>query len=101
MTAWKAHERRIAKRLGGTRNGNRGVATADVSTDWAAIECKERKTLPQWLEGAMSQAVKAAEPDQLPLVVLHRKGQRSDNDMVVLRLSDFLTWFGELVENEQ
>lgn len=96
MTAWKAHERRIAARLGGTRTGNRGTATADVTTDWAAIECKERAKLPAWLERAMGQAERAADDAQLPLVVLHRKGQRSDNDLVVLRLGDFIEWFGEM-----
>ena len=56
MTAWKAHERRMAKRFGGVRNGNRGEAAADVDAGWAAIECKERAKLPAWLERAMAQA---------------------------------------------
>ena len=94
MTAWKAHERRMAKRFGGVRNSNRGEGAEDVDPGWADIECKERAKLPAWLERAMAQAENAASEGQLPLVVLHRKGQRSDNDLVVLRLGDFTQWFG-------
>lgn len=91
---WKAHERRMAKRLGGKRNGNRGTAAADVETGWASIECKHRKQLPAWLHDAMRQAQAAAQPGQLPVVILHQLHQRSDNDFVVIRFSDFKDWFG-------
>lgn len=93
--AWKEAERRVARKLGGVRTGNRGIASADVTSEWLSIEVKYRAKLPAWLERAMAQAENAASEGQLPLVVLHRKGQRSDNDLVVLRLGDFTEWFGE------
>jgi len=96
MAAWKDHERRVARKLGGTRTGNRGRAAADVTTDWAAAECKERATLPMWLRDAVEQATATARQGQLPLVVLHEFGTRSDNDLVVLRMRDFLRWFGDV-----
>ena len=97
---WKAHERRMAKRLGGKRNGNRGTAAADVETGWASIECKHRKQLPAWLHDAMRQAVAAARPGQLPVVILHQLHQRSDNDFVVIRMSDFEDFFGSFGDDQ-
>lgn len=92
---WKATERRVARRLGGQRTGNRGIAAPDVTTTWASVEVKHRATLPAWLLAAMRQAEGAAIFGQLPVVVLHQLGERSDKDLVVLRLGDFLEWFGE------
>ena len=91
---WKAVEREIARRLGGHRLGCTGQATADVITNSLAVEVKTRKTLPHWLLDAIGQAVGAASDGRLPIVVLHEKGQRHDNDLVVMRLADFEAWFG-------
>jgi len=87
--AWKAHERRIARRLGGRRVGPTGAATPDVVTDQLAVECKHRATLPAWLAGAMAQAVDNAPEDLTPVVVLHEHGKRADGDLVIVRLADF------------
>lgn len=92
---WKKHERRVARLLGGKRNGATGAATADVESDWLAVECKARKALPQWLENALLQAENAAGDEQLPIAVLHQVGRHSRNDIVCLRLSDFAEWFGD------
>ena len=92
---WKAVERTIAKRLGGKRIGCTGQATADVVNDWLSVEVKTRKRLPAWLFRALAQAQLFA-GDKLPVVVLHETGSRHDNDVVVLRLKDFVDWFGEL-----
>ncbi len=95
--AWKAHERATAQALGGVRTGNRGTASGDVVSDWAVVECKERAQLPQWLLGAVAQAERAAAgftSPRLPVVVLHElKGRRID-DLVVMRLGEFKSWFG-------
>ena len=85
---WKQTERAIAKRLGGERVGPSGQATADVLTSRLAIEVKTRKALPRWLLDALGQAAAAAD-GRLPILVLHQAGQRHDDDLVVLRLSDF------------
>ena len=89
-TNWKEHERRTARRLSGTRTGNRGTATADVEAGAWSVECKSRKQLPTWLLDAMSQASRNAGDGQTGIVVLHQVGQRSDRDIVCIRLADWL-----------
>lgn len=88
-----AVERAVAKRLGGERAGQYGGE--DVSHSVFSVECKERQSLPIWLKDAMAQAVRHAPADKLPLLVLHRLGQRHDGDLVVIRLKDFEEHFGE------
>jgi len=93
--AWKATERAIATRLGGERVPVSGRGDGpDVAHDWLSVEVKHRKTLPLWLKGAMAQAVAAARGDQLPVAVLHEAGAKHENDLVLLRLRDFIDWFG-------
>ncbi len=91
------HERRTAAALGGRRIGNTGRATADVESDWAAIECKSRAALPQWLKAAVQQAEAAATgfvSPRLPVVVLHELGGRVSDDLVVVPASAFMAWYG-------
>lgn len=77
-----------------------GLRTPDVETDVWSIECKEREKLPAWLHKAMAQARTNATPGKLPLVILHQKGERHDNDMVVVRLADWEDWYGEVEEGQ-
>ena len=93
MADWRAVERRTARLLGATRTGNRGKAAADVQNSWLVAECKTRRKFPTWLTGAMRQAVAAAE-GRLPVVVLHEHGARSADDLVVVRMADFVAYFG-------
>lgn len=93
---WKSTERAVARRLGGRRVGPSGTSTADVVTERLAVECKHRASLPEWLTGAMSQAVGAAGSGQVPVVVLHEAGQRRDNDLVIVRMKDFQQLFGQI-----
>lgn len=95
MTTWKQTERAIAKRLNGRRLGATGAATADVVSDWLSAEVKHRRRLPEWLKAALDQAANGAE-GRLPIVVLHESGQRHADDLVLMRLSDFQDWFGEV-----
>lgn len=94
---WKATESKIAAALGGRRvpvtGRNRGDAP-DIKHDWLCPEVKHRETIPAWLHDAMAQALAAAAPEQLPIVVLHQSGERHQNDYVVIRLADFVDWFG-------
>jgi hypothetical protein len=92
--AWKEHERRTARRLAGKRTGNTGRATADVEAGNFAIECKSRKALPGWLLDAMAQAQRNAKAGQVAIVALHQVGQRSDNDIICIRLADWLAVAG-------
>jgi len=87
----KEHERAIAKRLGGERTGNRGVAAADVVNGRFAIECKSRKALPSWLVKAMLQAENGATDGRVPVTIVHETGIRHEDDLVVMRLKDFET----------
>jgi hypothetical protein len=100
-TVWKAAERAVAKLLGGRRTPLSGAAGgADVVTPWCSVEVKHRKRLPQWVEAALAQAERSARPGQLAMTVLHSHGRRYADGLVVLRLRDFLDWFGPLTEAE-
>jgi len=73
-----------------------GLRTPDVESPWLSVEVKHRKALPLWIKEAMAQAeTNSSDEAKLPLVVLHEKYQCHDNDLVMLRLGDFLDWFGE------
>lgn len=96
MATWKAVEKRIAKRLGGHRVGCTGGASPDViaSGGYLLVEVKHRKALPAWLTSALAQVRQHCESDQLGIVVLHEKGKRGDNDMVVMAMADFESLWG-------
>jgi hypothetical protein len=93
---WKKNERALAARLGGKRIGPTGKTGSDVAHPLFAIECKHRKNLPEWLYEAQAQSCGAARPEQLPIVVWHKLGDRHDGDLVVMRLKDFEAWAGTL-----
>jgi len=96
---WKATERRVARILGGRRVpvSGRGRGDApDIAHAWLSIEIKDRATLPAWLLDALDQAEASATAEQLPVAVLHRAGDRHDAALVVLRLRDFVAWFGDV-----
>lgn len=86
-STWKRLERETAKQIGGVRNGNRGAATADAENDVLAVECKSWATLPAKVEAALLQAESAARNADglLPVARIHRKGQKGDNDLAVVR----------------
>ena len=91
---WKATERAVASILGGQRAGPRG-AHPDVEHAWLAVEVKHRDKVPDWLKEAMAQAVRNSPgASHLPVVVLHESGQRHGEDLVIIRLSDFVDWLG-------
>lgn len=94
MTTWKAVERRIARILGGRRTGPLGKSSEDVAHKWLAVEVKHRKRLPEWIKDAISQATSAARPQgKLGIVVLHELNARWPDDLVLLRLGDFVDYF--------
>lgn len=96
---WKRAERVVAKRLGGERVGNRGMASEDVHHPWLSIEVKTRKSLPAWLVGAVERAEHDCEgEDDLPAVVLVQDDDDL-NDLIVLRLADFERTFVEDCDN--
>jgi hypothetical protein len=101
---WKADERAIAGRLGGERvpvtGRDRGDAP-DIKHPLFAVECKTRAALPALLKEAMTQAKAAVRGEQVPVVILHQRGARHDEDYVVLRLADFTDLYGALPVGEE
>jgi hypothetical protein len=102
--AWKRDESEIARLLGGERmpvTGRQRGYRPDVEHPWLSIECKSFAALPQRVADAMDQAEKAAEwakrreqRDKLPIAVIHGKRSPRLKSLVVMRLDDFLDWFG-------
>lgn len=43
----------------------------------------------------MEQAIRNFPEGMIPLVVVHNTGSKHSNDLVIMRLSDWLDWFGE------
>lgn len=95
MAYWKDHERRIAHLLGARRASRPWADAPDVEADRLIVECKARRQLPKWLVGALANAERHAGPEQLAIAVLHEKGKHSENDLVLLRLGQFIEWFGD------
>lgn len=101
MTTWKNVERQIAARLGGERvpvTGRQRGSAPDIAHSWLSLEVKHRKSLPAWLADAMTQAQASQRGGQLPMVVLHEKQQNYDESYCVVRLKDFVDWFGDVDE---
>ncbi len=86
--AWKAHERRIATKLGGQRLGATGVSNADVETAQFCVEAKHRQSLPVWLSTALVKVrAHAKKQGKTGVVVLHESGRH--DSLVLLSLTDF------------
>jgi hypothetical protein len=97
MSAWKRTERKIASIIGGERvpvTGRQRGDVPDIRHDWLSVECKHRRSVPQWLQEALQQAQAAVRGDQLPIAVIHPHGARHSDDLVVMRLGDFRDHFG-------
>ena len=94
---WKAVERSVAEKLGGERvpvTGRQRGSAPDVSHGTLSIEVKDRKALPKWISEAMEQAIASQRGDQIPIVVLHEKGMRANDNLVMIRLGDWVDLFG-------
>ncbi len=88
----KRTEQAVAGLLNGKRLGLLG--SEDVSAGPFSIEVKDRMTFA----GAsfMAQAVRNCPTGKTPLVVVHVTGKRHESDLVMIRLSDWIDWFGKL-----
>ena len=85
VTAWKDHERRVARALGGERSGPLGRHGSDAIGTPFAVECKRttRYSLRrEWIEQARRQSKQEGKPwvlviaehnDRSPIVVLDFK----------------------------
>lgn len=100
-SSWKRSERDIGRLVGGERvpvSGRARGAVPDIAHRWLSIEVKSRASLPRWIHDALDQASASARGLQLPVAVLHHAHHRHTDDVVCLRLSDFVEWFGDLPE---
>ena len=93
----KATERAVAKLTGGKRIGILG--NDDVQAGLWSIEVKDRERFI----GAtfMQQAIRNCPKDKTPLVVVHVTGQRHADDLVMIRLADWLDYYGPLKGENQ
>lgn len=91
-TTWKSYERRIAALLGGRRLGATGDDGPDVLTPTLSVQCKHRKTLPQWIGEAVDNARRGAGNGRLGVALLHANRQRDLDSLVVMRLGDYIDW---------
>jgi len=66
-----------------------GVGRRDGDGDWFSVEVKSRQKVAGYLTDGMEQSERLSRPDQLAIVVLHETGWRHDDDLVVMRLSEF------------
>jgi len=95
---WKAVERAICGLLGGIRTGPVGKDGPDCVLPNAllAVQIKHRATVPNWLTGAMDQTIHDAGGAQYPILILHEKGTKYEESLVITRLSDFIDYDGSL-----
>ena len=98
---WKRHEREVASALGGERvpiTGRQRGSEPDVAHKHLSIECKHKKSIPMWIDDAMDQAEASIKnPAQVPIVVIHAKGRRRENDYVMMKMKHFkeLSWWDD------
>ena len=96
-TAWKAFERRIARLFGGKRRGPyRG---SDVIAPGWSIECKLR-TRPSFagiLEACRQAEAERDAPQDIPIAVIKRKGDRDMDALVCMRLAELMKYFAEIL----
>ena len=88
---WKSTERKVALYFGGQRvpvTGRQRGDVPDILHPDLSTEVKDRNKLPDWLFDAMNQAEESQKRDQIPVVVLHQKGDSIAESLAVLRVKD-------------
>ena len=93
---WKATERKLSKILGGKRvpvHSTDGIK-CDITCPAWSVEVKERKRLPVLLKDTVAQARRNCEDGKLAIAVFHEKGKNHDTDIVAVKLSDWIEWYG-------
>ena len=94
---WKAAERELAERVGGRRvpvTGRSRGDRPDIEHPWLSIEAKSWSAMPERVVTALRQAEAAATAGKLPVALIHGNGERYEAALVVMRLGDFMDWFG-------
>ena len=97
--AWKAFERRLARRVGGRRIPVTGERDgADVVAGPFVYQAKLRRGLPSYLKDWLRGIVAAGERSDgsTGVVVWKAPNARDDDAVVVLRLKDWQDWHGRV-----
>jgi hypothetical protein len=90
---WKSIERKVAAFLGEERvpvSGRQRGYAPDIRHKVFSIEVKHRQEFPDWMFDALEQAEQSKLDGQIPLVILHQKGQSIPDCLCVLKLSDII-----------
>jgi len=96
---WKRFERRVAEISGGKRIPVNGRKELDVKHPYLGIECKYRKTLPDWLfKQAWGQAVSGSSNDQIPVICVGEYNSR--RTFAILELKELVKLLCAAVEYE-
>lgn len=97
----KRHEKKIAELFKGIRFGILGGRDVRDGAGLFSIECKEfeEKYYPKWLSTKWKQALKNTEEGKITLLDLHVCNKRYLDDLVVIKLEDFLLLFDKLQDN--
>lgn len=92
----KRTEKEIAKRMGGKRVGILGKSDVEIEQSFKnhplySIEVKSRLKAAciSWME----QAIRNCQQGKTPIVRLHIKGKKYNDDIIMLRVTDFTNWF--------
>jgi hypothetical protein len=93
----KRSERVIARLLNGTRVGTMGNEDVHLDGPWSA-EVKSRKCFVacEW----MAQATRNAPDGKTPVLIVHVHGKRHNDDLVIVKMEDWIEWFGQLQEKK-
>lgn len=88
----KNTERALAKKLGCKRVGILG--SEDLQHSVFSFEVKSRKTFvaSSW----MLQAIRNCPKGKCPALIVHVHGRDHNNDFVMMKMSDFEAWLGEI-----
>lgn len=100
-TSWKVDERRLAARLGVTRNPSNGRRQNDIDAGEFAAEVKKTKSFPALFKRAMMQAhagAAAAGKGQTPVVFMTDAPGRGvpRRTIVLLEFEDFAKMYDRL-----
>ena len=96
---WKRFERRVAEISGGKRIPVNGRKELDVEHPYLGIECKYRKSLPDWLfKQAWGQAVSGSSVDQIPVICVGQ--HKSRKTFAILELKELVKLLCAAVQHE-
>jgi hypothetical protein len=96
MTAWKDHERRVARALGGERSGPLGRHNSDAIGTPFAVECK-RTTRYSLRRSWIEQARRQSKDEGLPWLLVIAE----HNDRAPIAVLDFNTLVGLLADHSR